>query len=345
MVIDDYDGKTNPELVVLDGLYVWAQIHKIPNIYRQEQVVDQLARRIGKVREVQLCPNLYYEGDYVWVRARVLTTKPLTQFMPLTIEGEGTRLLIVKYEKIPFFCQVCGFMGHSHEECGRGIWKEEDKKWGRWMLAQRRTVDYSQSMGGRFAYRGGRGRGRGGTAGWGFIPAHGRGGDVNTGRNNAAGMDAQEDRVEEVEREDNDESAKLASETNSASNSATANNMQPPHGASNIHAENIDKKAIMVDEALKANNKRISADNTQGVLSAALTQADSEKSELTCTLALIENSPGGVPPLPLVYVSPRKTNKRAKKGLAPGGREAGGEGSDTTNATMAGSSEGRYRAQ
>lgn len=129
VIIEDYNGKTDPETVALDGLYVWAQIHKIPDMYCHEPVVDELAHRIGKVRAVQLRPTLYYEGDYVKVRARVLTAKPLTRFTPLTMEGKGRRMLVVKYEKIPFFCQVCGFMGHSHEECGNGVWKDEDKKW------------------------------------------------------------------------------------------------------------------------------------------------------------------------------------------------------------------------
>lgn len=50
VIIEDYDGKTDPESVALDGLYVWAQIHKIPDLYCQGPVVDQLARRIGKVQ-------------------------------------------------------------------------------------------------------------------------------------------------------------------------------------------------------------------------------------------------------------------------------------------------------
>lgn len=99
VVIEDYDGVTDPEEYVLDGLYVWAQIHKVPDLYRQPEVVDELARRIGKVREVQLRPSLYFEGDYVRVRVRVLTAKPLTRFVPLSVEGEGRRMLVVKYEK------------------------------------------------------------------------------------------------------------------------------------------------------------------------------------------------------------------------------------------------------
>ena len=66
-------------------------------------IVDQLARRIGRIKEVQLPPRLFYEGDYVRVRARVRVAKALTRLTPLDVTGEGRRVLPVKYEKIPYF--------------------------------------------------------------------------------------------------------------------------------------------------------------------------------------------------------------------------------------------------
>lgn len=166
LLVEDYDGKTDPTSISFDGLYVWAQIHKIPDLYRHVEIVDQLAARIGRVKEVQLAPKLYYEGDYVRVRARVLVGKALTRFTPLTVKGER-HLLPVRYEKIPYFCQVCGFMGHNHEECGDGVWEPKQKQFGSWMLAQRKEVPQMPQGGGR-STRGGRSRGRG---------RNGRGGD------------------------------------------------------------------------------------------------------------------------------------------------------------------------
>lgn len=52
LLIEDYDGKTDPCSMVFDGLYVWAQIHGIPDLYRDVSVVDQLARRFGRVKEI-----------------------------------------------------------------------------------------------------------------------------------------------------------------------------------------------------------------------------------------------------------------------------------------------------
>lgn len=63
-MIRDCDGLTDPSKVNFDRLYVWAKIHIILELYRRDLVVDELAKRIGRVWEVQMFPNLVYEGDY-----------------------------------------------------------------------------------------------------------------------------------------------------------------------------------------------------------------------------------------------------------------------------------------
>jgi hypothetical protein len=68
VLIEDYDGKEDPEQFVFGGLYVWPQIHGIPELYRKPWIVDDLARRVGKAREVQMSPKLFYEGNHVRIR-------------------------------------------------------------------------------------------------------------------------------------------------------------------------------------------------------------------------------------------------------------------------------------
>jgi hypothetical protein len=119
-------------------LYVWSQIHGIPELYRKPAIVDDLARRVGKVKEVQMSPKLFYEGNYVRIRVRIDISRPLLRFVSLTMP-EGKRRLAVKYEKIPFFYKRCGFLGLDHEECGDGVWDEKQLQYGTWMLATRRA--------------------------------------------------------------------------------------------------------------------------------------------------------------------------------------------------------------
>lgn len=161
VLIEGFDGKRAPEFVKLERVSVWAQIHKIPDLYRKEPIVDQLARRIGIVRSVELNPAGCFEGNYVRVRANIDVTKPLIHWTPLNLAGDGI-FLEVKYEKISFFCAVCGLLGHDSEECADGVHPQESKQWGKFLIAKRRTVQVTQEndRGGRY-----RGRDRGGSRG------------------------------------------------------------------------------------------------------------------------------------------------------------------------------------
>jgi uncharacterized protein YktB (UPF0637 family) len=54
VLIEEYDSLSVPEQFVFGGLYVWTQVHGIPELYRKQDVVDDLTQRVGKVKEVQL---------------------------------------------------------------------------------------------------------------------------------------------------------------------------------------------------------------------------------------------------------------------------------------------------
>ncbi|KAM0859216.1 hypothetical protein ACQ4PT_047334 [Festuca glaucescens] len=139
VLVEDYDGREDPEKVTFGGLYVWAQIHGIPELYRKQEVVDDLARRVGKTKEVQMAPKLFFEGNYVCLRVMIDIAKQLMRFVSLSVQGEGRKRLAVKYEKMPYFCKHCGLLGHDHEECGDGVWEAKDLQYGDWMIAVRRS--------------------------------------------------------------------------------------------------------------------------------------------------------------------------------------------------------------
>ncbi|KAM0890309.1 hypothetical protein ACQ4PT_027128 [Festuca glaucescens] len=63
VLINDYDGLEDPEKFIFSGMHVWAQIHGIPELYRKPDILDDLSRKIGKVKEVQMFPKLFFEGE------------------------------------------------------------------------------------------------------------------------------------------------------------------------------------------------------------------------------------------------------------------------------------------
>ncbi|KAK1613138.1 hypothetical protein QYE76_036811 [Lolium multiflorum] len=156
LLVEDYDGLGDPTEVVFGGMHVWVQIHGIPELYMKQLVVDDLARRIGNVKEVQMFPKLFFEGNYVRIRVRIQITKPLPRFVSLTLP-EGRRRLAVKYEKVPFSVNDKGLIGHDHEECGDGVWEDKQLQYGSWMLATRRVNQSvpNRQFGSRTMSRGG----------------------------------------------------------------------------------------------------------------------------------------------------------------------------------------------
>jgi hypothetical protein len=129
VLTEDYNGRVDPERVAFGGMYTWPQIHGLPELYRKISIVDDLARKIGKTKEVQMSPKLMFEGNYVRLRILIDVEKPLPRFVFLNIEGEGRKMLFVKYEKLSYFCRHCGLIGRDHEECGDGDWEEKDLVW------------------------------------------------------------------------------------------------------------------------------------------------------------------------------------------------------------------------
>jgi hypothetical protein len=65
----------------------------------------------------------------------------------------------IKYEKMPIFCGACGFIGHTHQECGTGEHEEENLKWGDFLKAVWDTWNGRGFGGGRGGARSGRGSG------------------------------------------------------------------------------------------------------------------------------------------------------------------------------------------
>jgi hypothetical protein len=61
VVISEYDGKGNPRSVPLERTEVWSQIHSIPELNREVEIVDQLARRIGKVKSIEMNHQRWFE--------------------------------------------------------------------------------------------------------------------------------------------------------------------------------------------------------------------------------------------------------------------------------------------
>jgi hypothetical protein len=103
-------------------------------------------------------------GNYVRVRVRYDVRKPLARCVSI-IRQTQRQLFVVRYEKLAFFCEACGKLGHGFKECGRGVYEEKDLKFKKWLYADPPRTSFgggfSGNRGGGRLGRGGLGRGMG----------------------------------------------------------------------------------------------------------------------------------------------------------------------------------------
>nr|XP_051202175.1 uncharacterized protein LOC127315756 [Lolium perenne] len=182
LLIEKYDGSCRAMAVELNRIHAWIRILDIPELYRRKQLITGLAASVGEVITVDMNGTGLDAGDFVRVRVWLDVRKSLTRFVSFKPEDGEQVIMRVKFEKVPRFCEVCGLLGHEQEECGSGVHKQEDMKYGKWLLADTpwnrarihgsgHTSNMKENQGqrsnepGRGQHHTGRGTGRGREAG------------------------------------------------------------------------------------------------------------------------------------------------------------------------------------
>ncbi|XBI35076.1 hypothetical protein VPH35_120814 [Triticum aestivum] len=125
-----YDGFTKADDVVCDHMPIWLQIHKLPDPYCRQGIVERLLKGAGEILEMRLNGNT--RGDYVRVRVNHDIKQPLTKFVSI-VRAQERQVYLVRYEKLARFCSFCGRIGHEHKECGSGVHEKKNLKFGDWL--------------------------------------------------------------------------------------------------------------------------------------------------------------------------------------------------------------------
>jgi hypothetical protein len=134
VLIEKYDGSRKASEVELFRIQAWVQIHDVPELFRKKAIVAGLAASVGELISIDLA-NPNDGGNYVRARVWIDSRKCLTRFVTIRPEGEAPVVMQVKYEKVPRFCAMCGFLGHVQEECGTGEYAPGVVPFGLWLLA------------------------------------------------------------------------------------------------------------------------------------------------------------------------------------------------------------------
>ena len=109
-----YNGFTKPSMIELNTLDMWIQIHDLPIGY--SSMIKALSSKVGKFVSSELSSN-DFAGNFFRVRVTIDVRNPLRNHVSLSRAGKR-EIFIVKYEKLPTWCLVCGMLGNTYKEHG-----------------------------------------------------------------------------------------------------------------------------------------------------------------------------------------------------------------------------------
>jgi hypothetical protein len=87
VLLEPYDRTTDPKSVILNKIHALIQIHGVPPLFRSDELVRDMAARIGEVQSVDLYALGASGTSFIRVWVKLNVNKPLTRFVGLHREG------------------------------------------------------------------------------------------------------------------------------------------------------------------------------------------------------------------------------------------------------------------
>lgn len=103
---------------------IWIRIYDLPLALMTKARGELYGRKFGHVREVDIEVDGRNRHDFFRIRVELSVNKPLKQKIAIKINAQGNETVKrfdVRYERVPFFCFICGYIGHSVKDCEKKV--------------------------------------------------------------------------------------------------------------------------------------------------------------------------------------------------------------------------------
>ncbi|KAL0368439.1 UNVERIFIED_CONTAM: hypothetical protein Scaly_1062800 [Sesamum calycinum] len=117
LVLVPVEVTDDPKLIDLDWCDFHIYIHGLVLGKMNQDVASFIGSRLGKFKDVGRDNNGDIWGSSVRTRASIDITKPLKRALKLRTVLGDEQFVTFTYEKLPYFCYLCGCLGYLGGQC------------------------------------------------------------------------------------------------------------------------------------------------------------------------------------------------------------------------------------
>jgi hypothetical protein len=109
---------TRPSETILNSVPIWVHVYDLPWNRQKMNTAKLIGNKLGKYLEVDLNVDGYSPYDFLRVRVDIPIDRRLRPSITTQVKGSTeTDTFLLRYERVPYFCFWCGFIGHDDTDC------------------------------------------------------------------------------------------------------------------------------------------------------------------------------------------------------------------------------------
>lgn len=124
LVIQEIEKEQQPTDIALNFSPFLVRLYNLPFGYRSDEKVKTIAKAIGDFLELK--EDFLDINPFRRVRVMMDITKPLKCSQMIRLKNHTTLKIDLKYERLPYFCFLCGLLCHTEKDCN--FVSEEEKE-------------------------------------------------------------------------------------------------------------------------------------------------------------------------------------------------------------------------
>lgn len=124
LLVAQFDGIISPSQVPLEVVPIWVRIYDLPLVLLTRERGNLYGSKLGHVREVDVENDGRNKHDFFRIRVDLPVKRPLRKKLAIKIKEQGSEVVRhfdLRYERVPHFCFICGFIGHSDKDCEKKL--------------------------------------------------------------------------------------------------------------------------------------------------------------------------------------------------------------------------------